>query len=189
MSVGFGFSIGDLIAGIKLIKTSVEAVNGASNASSDFAALITEIATLEDGLEAIEEIQLEGKFSSKQGVAIDRAVSACQQSIDDFCCSIAKYQPHLQKHASGLQASYRRIKWALCKKEDVTQFRAQVARHACAISMLLNTIQLNQQIKSEQVRESSALAIKNLSGLDHHISSILGTLSNEQRQCFLFLMQ
>ena len=63
MSAGFGFSFGNLIAGIKLIKTSIKAVKDARGASDDFAALTTEVATLEDVLEAIEEMKLDGSFS------------------------------------------------------------------------------------------------------------------------------
>ena len=189
MSAGFGFSIGDLIAGIKLIKTSIEAVKNAKGASGDFAALVEEIASLEDGLEAIEELNLEGELSSKQGAAIDRAVSACQKSIDDFCASITKYQSHLRGQVSGLHASYRRIKWALCKKEDVANFRAQVARHASSINMLLVTFQVKQDLQLDRQRDSSTVTILNHSGWDHQAIGILNSLSNEQRQCFLFLMQ
>lgn len=189
MSAGFGFSIGDLIAGIKLIKTSIEAVNGAKGASGDFAAILAEIATLEDGLEAVEELQLEDNFSPKQGAAIDRTVSACQKSIDEFYLSIAKYQPHLRSQASGLQASYRRIKWALCKKEDIANFRAQVARHASTLNMLLVTLQIKQNLIIDNPRDSFALGIGNSSGRNHKIMGMLSSLSNEQRQCFLFLMQ
>ena len=189
MSAGFGFSIGDLIAGIKLIKTSIEAVKNAKGASSDFAALVEEIASLEDGLEATEELYLEGGFSSKQGAAIDRAVSACQKSIDDFCASIAKYQSHLRGQASGLQASYRRIKWVLCKKEDVANFRAQVARHASSINMLLVTFQVKQDLNLDRPRNSSTVTIVNHSGWDHQATGMLSSLSHEQRQSFLFLMQ
>ena len=189
MSAGFGFSIGDLIAGIKLIKTSIQAVNDAKGASGDFAALINEVATLEDGLEAVEELQLEREFSPKQGAAIERAVVACQNSIDDFCSSIAKYQPHLRNQASGLQSGYRRIKWAVCKKEDVAHFRAQVARHASSINMLLVTFQIKQNLTLERSRKSSSLIVGSQAGWDQQVASILSSLSAEQRQCFLYLMQ
>lgn len=189
MSVGFGFSIGDLIAGVKLIKTSIQAVSDAKGASGDFAALINEVATLEDGLEAVEELQLEREFSPKQGAAIERAIVGCQNSIDDFCSSIAKYQPHLRNQASGLQTGYRRIKWALCKKEDVANFRAQVARHASSINMLLVTFQIKQNLTLERSRKSSNLTTGSPAGWDQQVAAILSSLSAEQRQCFLYLMQ
>ena len=189
MSAGFGFSIGDLIAGIKLIKTSIEAAKDVKSASNHFTSLIAEISTLEDGLEAIEELQLEGEVSMKQGAAIDGAVSACKTSIDEFCSSIAKYQPHLRNNASGLQATYRRIKWALCKKEDVANFRNNVARHASSINMLLVTFQIKQNLKLTRLRDQSALDISNHSGWDHQLIGTLSILSAEHRQYFLFLMQ
>ena len=53
MAVGFGFSVSDIFAGLKLIKDSIEAVNETKGASADYSALITEIVSLQDGLEAV----------------------------------------------------------------------------------------------------------------------------------------
>lgn len=187
MSAGFGFSVGDLLAGIRVFKDSIEAFSDTKGASADFATLVGEISTLQDGLEAIEDLQVERDFSLKQFGAIDRAISACQKSIDEFLSSIAKYQLHLRPQASGWQSSYRKVKWALCKKDDVAHFRAQLARHASAINMLLVTFQIKQHNRSSQ-KESTVES----EGQLVHGDQILGLLQNltlEQRQCFLFLMR
>ena len=188
MSTGFGFSIGDLLAGIRVVKDSIEAFSDTKGASADFAALVGEISTLQDGLEAIAELQAEHNFSPKQFAAIDRAISACQKSIDEFLISIAKYQPHLHAQASGWQSSYRKVKWALCKKEDVAHFRAQVARHASAINMLLVTFQIKQNMSNKRTETSKAVQAGGQLIQEDQISALLRHLSFEQRQCFLFLM-
>lgn len=186
MATGFGFSVGDLLAGIRVFKDSIEAFSDTKGASSDFAALLQEISTLQDGLESIEDLELEHTFSSKQSTALERSLLACQKSIDDFLGSIAKYQIHLRPQTSGWRSSYRKVQWALCKKEDVAHFRASVARHSSAINMLLVTFQIKQQMTVQN--NDRTVALNNGTALQNQYEGMLQNLSFEQRQCFLFLM-
>ena len=183
-----GFLLEIFLQEFALSKTSLEAFSGTKGASAEFAALVGEILTLQDGLEAIEELQAEHNFSPKQFAAIDRAISACQKSIDDFLISIAKYQPHLHAQASGWQSSYRKVKWVLCKKGDVAHFIAQVARHASAIMRLLVTFQIKQNMSIKQTKTSKAVQAGGQLIQEDQISALLRHLSFEQRQCILFLM-
>ena len=187
MATGFGFSVGDLLAGIRVFKDSIEAFSDTKGASADFASLVNEISTLQDGLEAIEELQLEQNFSSKQATALERSLSACQKSIDEFLGSIAKYQPHLRSQTSGWRSSYRKVQWALCKKEDVANFRANVARHSSALNMLLVTFQIKQNMSPSQSGDRS-VALETQNQQQDQFATILRNLTFEQRQCFLFLM-
>ena len=186
MSVGFGFSFGDLVSGLKLIKDSVEAVHDTKGSTADYAALTHEIICILDGLEAVEEIQLEHEFSKKQSLALQRAVYSCQESIDHFLLSIASYQPHLNVQASGLKSTYRKIKWALCRKDDVAKFRAQLGRHASSINMLLITFQARQTVHSRSGGKSVALKVQSEEG---RLADMLTGLSIEQRQLFMAMTQ
>ncbi|KAL8827615.1 MAG: hypothetical protein Q9191_003078 [Dirinaria sp. TL-2023a] len=187
MAAGFGFSVGDLIAGIRVFKDSIEAFSSTKGASSDYAALVNEIIILQGGLEAIEELQLVQNFSSKQTAALDRALSGCRKSIDEFLGSIAKYQPHLRSQVSGWRSNYRKIQWALCKKEDIANFRAQIARHSSALNMLLVTFQIKQNMRVSH-SEDRSVALESQSLPQDQFAGILQNLTFEQRQCFLFLM-
>ncbi|KAL8769526.1 MAG: hypothetical protein Q9209_004587, partial [Squamulea sp. 1 TL-2023] len=147
MSAGFGFSVGDIVGGLRLIKQSIEAVQDSKGSSADYQALIHEIDSLKDGLEAIEDLRLDQRFgpNSKQGLAVQDAVSRCWLCVDTFLSRTAKYQPWLQSDAapgSGWKANLKKIQWALCKKDDVSRFRAQLERHCSSISMLLVTLQV-----------------------------------------------
>lgn len=181
MAVGFGFSVGDLVTGLKLIKDSIEAVKDTKGASVDYAELLTEVNCLRDGFEAIDDLQLDRNGSAKQKTAIHRAIAACQKCIDDFLLSISKYQPHLNSTASGLTSNYRKIKWALCRKDDVATFRAQLERHTSSINMLLITFQASKNSTTFSVRAQN-------DNRDGHTLALLNTLSIEQRQCFEILM-
>lgn len=187
MATGFGFSVGDLFLALKLIKDSIEAVNDSKGSSADYGALVKEIEGLQDGLDAVEDVQSDAQLSLKQASALETSIRSCQESVNEFFASIAKYQPHLYASASGFQSSLRKIKWSLCKKDDVKRFRAQLGRHASSISMLLISFQAKQTLEAN--RAGSSVLVKSREDVDDQIAEMLKGLSLEQRQLFLITMQ
>lgn len=187
MAVGFGFSMSDLFAALKIIKDSVEAVNDKKGAAADYANLAAEIGSLWDGLETVEEIQSDPDLSEKQIAAIKRAVDACYDSLESFLASISDYQPHLAPNSSGFASNYRKIKWALCKKDDVAKFRAQLGRHISSINMLLITFQAKQNLDAKKPR--SNIMVKALQSEENSITGMMKGLSVEQRQFFMIIVQ
>lgn len=189
MAVGFGFSMGDLVTGLQVIKDSIAAVKDGKGASAHYAGLLTEIECLQDALEGIEELRLDLNGSAKQRGAIDRAVAACRKCIDDFIASIAKYQPHLQQNTSGWVSNYRKIKWAVCRKDDVKELRAQLERHASTIHMLLITFQSKACGTMQVAVTSTTFEVREQRvETENRTAAMLENLSLEQRQCFEFLM-
>lgn len=187
MATGFGFSVGDLFLGLKLLKDSIDAVNDSKGAAADFTTLATEITSLQDGLEAIEELQSNLTFSIKQTSALDRAISSCQESIEEFLTSISKYQPHLQAKTSSLRSNYRKIKWAVCKKDDITKFKAQLGRNASTITMLLVTFQAKQTLDSKA--SGHGLSVKTQCLNENYIAGMLKDMTVEQQQLFMIVIQ
>ena len=187
MATGFGFSVGDLFLGLKLIKDSIDAVSDSKGAAADFTALATELTCLQDGLEAIEELQTNLPFSIKQTSALDRAILACQESIDEFLTSISKYQPHLKAKTSGLRSNYHKIKWTVCRKDDIAKFRAQLGRHASAITMLLVTFQAKQTMDSNA--SGNGLVVKTQCLDENYITGMLKNMTVEQQQFLTIIIQ
>ena len=147
MSAGFGFSVGDLVLGLKLIKQSIDALQDTKGSSADYQALTHEIDSLKDALEAVEDLQLEQRLGlkSKPCLAIYDAVARCWHCIESFLATISKYQPWLRNDpasGSAWKANLKKIQWALCEKNDVNRFRARLERHSSSISMLLVTLQV-----------------------------------------------
>ena len=66
MASAFGFSVGDLIAGLRLIYVSCGAVRSVSSAQSEYASLCSEVQSLVCALEAIDELDLERHGTDKQ---------------------------------------------------------------------------------------------------------------------------
>ena len=185
MAIGFGFSVSDLCMGLKLIKDSVEALDDKRGAASDYGALLTEIGSLHEGLTAVGELLLDENLPRKQHVALTRATNACHECIEDFIEIISKYQPHLGTTTKGIVPKFRKMQWVLCRKEDVAKFRLQLGRHASSINMLLITFQAKQNLASHGT-DSSAIATIDT---EAHLIDLMQTMSMEQRQCFLFVMQ
>ncbi|KAL9587979.1 MAG: hypothetical protein Q9203_003203, partial [Teloschistes exilis] len=199
MSAGFGFSVGDIVAGLKLIKQSIEAIQDTKGSSADFEALGHEIASLKAGLEAVEDLKLDQTFGSesKQCVAIGQAIARCWKCVDVFLSTIAKYQPWLRSKAASAslnwKANLKKIQWALCKKDDVNRFRAQLERHTSSISMLLVTLQVSQSFHQLARQESrNEIALETHDGkLDlqfDRTNALLVGLSLDQRQMFRSLL-
>ena len=177
----------DLFAALKIIKDSCEAVDDKKGAAADYASLTSEIGGLWDGLEAVEEIVSDSDLSEKQIAAIRRTVDASYDSVESFLESISDYQPHLGTTSSSFRSNYRKIKWALCKKDDVTKFRAQLGRHISAINMLLITFQAKQTLEAKNSR--GTVTIKALQSEEHSITAMMKGLSIEQRQFFMIMLQ
>lgn len=211
----FGFSIGDIIAGLRVIYVSCEALKDASSSRLEYVALRTEIESLLFALEAIEDLDLDTHASThtststrttttmeKQRAAINASVASCKACIDEFLARAAKYEPHLLRSqgntgpntgggAGSWIAGYRKIKWAVCKREDVARFRAQLERHASSINMLLITFQAQSQSqmggRSHIGTETVAVCSTSLNK-DDNVTDLLHGLTREQRQFFQLLI-
>ena len=152
MAVPFGFSVGDFIAGINLIITSVKAVQDTSGASAEYVALNEELESLKAGLSTIDELHLQ-QSACKQRKAIQEAVQRLQRCIETFIKKTAKYQPRLRQGTGGWKANLRKIQWALCKKVDIVKFRRQLEAHTSSINMLLITLQVTQGLENNQKQQ------------------------------------
>ncbi|KAF2674070.1 hypothetical protein BT63DRAFT_380723 [Microthyrium microscopicum] len=144
MSVGFGFSVGDFLAAIDLVGTVIDALRETSNSGASFRSLINELYSLETALIHVKRLEPDEAYNVEM-VALRQAASQCQRTITAFYQGLQKYQPHLQKRgtASKVKDGWVKIKWALCKKEELEDFRAELRGHTSSIEILLLTIEMN----------------------------------------------
>jgi hypothetical protein len=143
MSVGFGFSAGDFIAALELVATVIDALRDSGDSSTEYRELISQLLTLETALIAVKRIELDD-VQHAEVVALQQAAAQCQRTIDLFWVKIKKYQPSLRTGGSGsrVKDSWMKIKWALCKKEDLVRFKADLVGHTESIELLLTTVQM-----------------------------------------------
>jgi histidinol dehydrogenase len=142
MSVGFGFSVGDFIAALELVANVIDALRESGEAGKRYRELVRQLDSLESVLLRVKRLEID-EAQHAEYIALQQASSQCQRTIDEFWKKIKKYQPALGvKGTPRLKESWMRIKWAVCKKEDVNAFKADVSAHTESIHLLLTTIQM-----------------------------------------------
>ena len=194
MPVGFGFSIGDVISGLQLLRSSIEAVGNVHGSSADYASLIAELESLSAALEAASDLTSEhlvNQEQQQQQRAINSAVKACQKCMDDFLIRIAQYQKHLKRENSGWRSCYMKIRWALCKQEDVAKLRAMLGSHTNSIDLLLTSYRTKEMRDLAKSLEQNQSLIQR--GVEYeqvdNMSYMLQDISLQQRESFHALRQ
>ncbi len=144
MAVPFGFSVGDCIGGIKLLKDVVGAFNDTKGAQASYLELSQELASLQSALEGIR-LMGNGLGQEKQYEAVLDVAKSCQQCVDRFVAGVSKFKDLLtvpessRWSSSTFKRNIQKIEWSLCKKSDVDQFRKEVQTHTATILSLQST--------------------------------------------------
>jgi hypothetical protein len=128
MSVGFGFSVGDFIAGLELVTTVIDVLRESSDSSQRYRELISELYSLETALLHVKRVELDESQNAEK-IALRSAASQCQRTITEFWEKAQKYHPSLGKpsgSSSTIKDHWRKLKWALLKDDDVEKFKADL---------------------------------------------------------------
>jgi hypothetical protein len=143
MSVGFGFSVGDFITAIELVGTVIDALRSSSTASLEYRELISQLLSLETALIQVKRLEFE-ESQYAEVIALRQAAAQCRRTIDGFLKKIEKYQPSLNGSGEGsrVRDAWMKVKWAVCRKEDVARFKADLVGHTESIQLLLMTVQM-----------------------------------------------
>jgi len=141
MSVKFRFSAGDFIAALSLVKTVIDALQDEEGAGAEHKELIRELLTLESSLLRVEKVELDDS-QVQEGVALQQATCQFQWTIDYFWQKVRIYQPALTNGGPGsrMKDGWMKIRWAVCRKDVVMRFRAELNGHTASINLLLMAI-------------------------------------------------
>ena len=138
--IPFGVSFGDFVAGVALLKSLIDALDGTFGAKAEYRGLISELYCLERALIAIKEIEVQE--NSSEFDATQQAVRGCRECLDRFILKIASYQS-LTAGTSSIRDQVRKITWSQCRKEDLHKFKEDLSVYVSTINVLLNTLQLS----------------------------------------------
>ena len=101
MSVGFGFSVGDFIAALKLVETVTSSLRASGDSGAHYRTLIAELELLGTCLNSVKQVELD-ESQYKERISLEAAAAAeCQKSIDTFFKKIQKFDSYLQIGGSG----------------------------------------------------------------------------------------
>jgi hypothetical protein len=151
MSVGFGFSVGDFLATIKLVGTVIDALRESSHSTTRFENLLNELEALDTALQNVKRLEFD-ESQRFEKLALYQVAAQCQRSIDAFWSRIQRYQSHLSKDGtnSRLKDGWAKIKWAVCEQGEVDSFRAEIQGHISSIQVLVAAI--NAQAQQRQYK-------------------------------------
>lgn len=144
---GFGFSVGDFIAGVTLVRKLIRALDNSAGASTSYRQLTSELSELENALTSVSDLQL-NSAQAVQKIAVERVASQCQLSITTFLNKNVKFKSLLEinsgQHTSTpwWRAGLHKIQWALCKDSAVQALRTEIRAHTTTLDLLLPTIQM-----------------------------------------------
>jgi hypothetical protein len=141
--MSFGFSAGDFIAALSLVGTVISAIRETGGSKSEYQELVHELYSLETALLRVKQLELEEEQRSEY-LSLRYAAAQCQQTIDGFWKKTQKYQKHLKNEGSGSHTKdcWMKIKWNLCKKDDIVSFKGDVTAHVQSIHILLTALQM-----------------------------------------------
>lgn len=164
MPIGFGFSAGDFISGLLLVKDVIRALDNVAGSSAEYLALKAELQSLERALNLLCDSSLT-IFDGPYRQRVEETVQACCGIIHAFLTRTTKFDEALpnstnvsQKDTAaipGWKITLRKVQWAFFKKEDVTLVRAQLSTQTSTLNTLLNLSQI-------RAHEDHSDALKNL---------------------------
>ena len=140
MPVPFGFSFGDMVGGISLVKDLIKALQDSGGAATDYRNLMSELYGLERALLAIKDLSL--LESADEDQAVRQAIGQCQVCVDRFLQKVIKYQP-LSAGTTTLRDAVKKVSWALCRQEDLLKFRRSLEMQKSSMILLLNALQIS----------------------------------------------
>ncbi|KAN0117809.1 hypothetical protein V8E51_003786 [Hyaloscypha variabilis] len=158
MSLNFSFSPRDFMSAIELVGTIIDALRS-SGVSAEFRELVCQLLSLESALIQVKRLEFE-ECQYAEVIALRQAAAQCHRTIDAFWEKVRRYQPALasSRASSKVRGGWTRIRWALCKKEDVAKFKTDLVAHTESIQLLLTTVQMRKtsiEDKKQEERQKS----------------------------------
>ncbi|KAL9064146.1 MAG: hypothetical protein Q9161_009056 [Pseudevernia consocians] len=140
MTPAFGFSVGDFINGINLIRKVAKALKETGGASSEYQAAIIELKGLKHALQHLQALEpTEDNLSHVN--AIRGMALACQLPLRDFLTRLEKYESSLEPWAdrTKYRGAGRKARWAVEFAAKVEKLKALVAAKQISINLVLAT--------------------------------------------------
>lgn len=146
---GFGFSVGDVLAGLHVVRKLIRALNDTAGSRAAYQKLIAELLNLEEALAGVQALQVVDPTQAAQKIALEQVTQQCLRSIEDFLARNAKFKSSLggaTRPSSSLLSTWRsnlhKVQWALCKESEIDGLRTEIAAHSTTLNLILSTIQL-----------------------------------------------
>jgi hypothetical protein len=138
----FGFSVGDFITCLNLIREVTQALSDSKGSSSEYQSLFHTLVSLKQTLVSSQLIypQLDTQAASSAINCMDFERQKCKQLMESFLKSSQPYtNAFVKERGSAVIRNWRKVTW-LFQKEEVNKFEKQLQRHLQALRILTDAL-------------------------------------------------
>ncbi|PQE11546.1 ankyrin repeat protein [Rutstroemia sp. NJR-2017a WRK4] len=143
MAIPFGFSFGEVINGVGILRNAFTAIRESGNSRPYIGDVATALSDLHKSLDGVERFLYDASFEPQRGLMM-QVISACQHCIERFVHQCCKSNGVSTKGSLWAQKEFQgaigKIDWLACRKWDIEQFRKELLIHNEAVSSLLSTM-------------------------------------------------
>lgn len=186
--MSFGFSVGDFVACLVLIKDIVDALNDSTGSKADFKALFGTLQSLENACKICqlvyhqcEEPHVEPQIQMKAGAIRQQLLNEhqkCKDVLESFIGSLSPYTDAFvdeRSKAVALVRHVRKITW-LSRKADVAKLERELKGHldslqVCAAALCQLYLTANTKIVSSTESKVDSI-LSNMTDLRAEVTTI-----------------
>ena len=186
--MSFGFSVGDIIAGLALIKNVIDALNESTGSKADFKSLLRMLKSLENAFricvvvyQQCEDFQIEQQLQMDAKVVHQQLLNEteqCKRILEDFIVGLSPYTNAFadeQNKAIPLTRHMRKITW-ISHKSVVRKLERDMKGHLnslqlCAAALCQFYLTANTRIASSTKSKVDAI-LSNVTDLRNEIITI-----------------
>lgn len=141
--MSFGWSAGDIIAGINLIKDVCQALDSAKGAAHDFQETVIFLESLEQALQSLHTLPDLSAYPS-HGDQITEQVRLLKVPIQKFLDHVKKYQPTLgpKANTSWIRQIPRKLRWRFFESvsQEALSLKKKIDSHMNVLHLLMASL-------------------------------------------------
>jgi hypothetical protein len=140
MPVPFGFSVGDFVSCIGLVRKVIAGLEESPGATAEYNSLVNELKILKSTLSAIKDLKVDNETDSTK---LKAAAAQIESSIEAFLSKIYKYDSSFRPSTTRkLRDNLRKVQWVLFSKEDVKKFQAEIQGQTVFLQLYMTRLQM-----------------------------------------------
>jgi hypothetical protein len=140
LTMSFGFSVGDFLAGAKLIADLMRVLSASKGASMEYQQLILDLQLVETTLIQIYQMCIASQLNTSAMNALACIVQSTKASITDFTLRTRKYRESLSATGSGNKVKdlWLKIGWSMYRPAEIRSLQQRLQLDLGSINCLIS---------------------------------------------------
>lgn len=138
--MSFGFSVGDFLAGAKLIADLTRILSASRGATMEYQQLILDLQLIETTLIQIHQMSLASQLNTSAVNALAWIAQSTKATIADFIGRTKKYQESLSVKGSGNKVKdvWMKVGWSMYKPAEIRSLQQRLQLDLGSINCLIS---------------------------------------------------